>query len=426
MSAKIISLFLYLFLFIFVTPVTDARPLFSPNSGETKVSIGERINILLERMSPEEKIGQLFMVAGDGNLGELIHSYHLGGVVLFSRHTETIEQTLQMTQKIRRSSLIQPLIAIDQEGGRISRLSFATPVPSARALGHLDETALLLIGWIVGQELHELGFNLNFAPVLDVDTCDENPVIGSRSFSSDPHIVATLGTAYLRGLRSAGVAGTVKHFPGHGDTSTDSHLTLPVVNQSRDRLNSVELLPFTAATRSGAEVVMMAHVHYPALDPTKNLPASLSGPIITGILRKEMNYDGIIITDAMNMKAITDFTNSGQAALMAFQAGNDIILMPENLQEAYFSLLLAVRNGTITETRLNESVRRILRLKLTLPADTETPFDLLLSRANSSIGSHEHRLGLDSLMKGKLSPVESPTQARSKKGLFPDTESGIP
>ena len=357
-----------------------------------------QVDLILSRMTLEEKVGQLFIVAADGDLESIIRTYHPGGFILFSRHTPTILQTMQTTEKLRQSSELPVFVAIDQEGGRISRLPFAVSLPDARRLGTLPDESLQNLGNLVGQELHTLGFNINFAPVLDVDTCAENPVIGNRSFGQDPYTVARLGSAYIQGLRRAGIAATAKHFPGHGDTSTDSHLVLPVVEQSEDRLQTVELLPFRAALRAGVDMIMMAHVSYPSLDPTPNWPASLSQPIVTGLLRNELEFSGIIITDAMNMKAITGLKDPGQTAKIAFNAGVDIILMPEDLPTAYLSIVSAVQSGEIPLSRLNASVNRILALKLRLPQDRNRSFSARLKYALDTVGSNEHRLLLQQYM----------------------------
>jgi len=388
----------FLFLFTFIATILHSPIAFSAVTPTPLTSVQKplenRVDNIISRMTLEEKIGQLFIVAADGNLESIIRTYHPGGFILFSRHTSTILQTMQLTDELRQSAQIPVFIAIDQEGGRVSRLPFAVTVPDARRLGTLPEAALQNIGSLVGQELHALGFNINFAPVLDVDTRAENPVIGNRSFSQDPYTVARLGSAYIRGLRLAGIAAAAKHFPGHGDTSSDSHLVLPVVEQSEDRLQTVELLPFRAALRAGVDLIMMAHVSYPSLDPTPNWPASLSHPIVTDLLRNELEYSGIIITDAMNMKAITGLKDPGQTAKVAFNAGVDIILMPEDLPTAYLSILSAVQSGEIPLSRLNASLGRILALKLRLPQDQTQSFSARLKYALDTVGSNEHRLKL--------------------------------
>ena len=366
-----------------------------------KPSRERRISDVLSQMSPEEKIGQLFMVAPDGDVDQLISKYKVGGIVLFSRHIQSLQQSMNLIEQVRVSSgTIPPLVAVDQEGGRVTRIKFATPVPPARVLARLDAESIRRIGLMMGEELAALGFNVNFAPVLDVNTNPANPVIGDRSFGSDPATVSQLGLAYIDGLHAAGVAACVKHFPGHGDTRMDSHHMLPVVNRNAALLDSVELLPFREAVRSGVDMIMTAHVNYPALDPAPDLPATLSQPIVTDLLRGKLGYSGIIITDAMNMKAVTNHLPAGPAALAAFQAGVDIILMPDNLEEAYSAVLNAVQNDEVTQSRLDASVRRILDLKFALAENSsaDEPLGARLQKASAIVGSPQHRALMNGLL----------------------------
>ena len=379
-----------------------AAPLPASNTlSQTGLSRNDRIEAVLSKMSLEEKIGQIFLVAPDSNLEQLLQTYHVGGAILFARHSQGLQQTMELIEQVRLfSGAIPPFVAVDQEGGRVARLDFTTQVPSARDLSNLDENSLRHIGRILGNELAALGFNINFAPVLDVNTDPENPVIGDRSYGSDPATVSLLGQAYIAGLQEAGIAGCAKHFPGHGDTRSDSHLLLPVVTQNLERLESVELTPFRAAIKSGIELVMIAHVYYPALDPAPEKPATFSKRIVTGLLRETLGYSGLIITDAMNMKAITDSLSAGPAALAAFHAGVDIILMPENLDEAYTSVLSSVRVGDIPLARLDSSVRRILNLKLKLTENSNRneSFSTRLSYAAATVGSPQHRALMNKLL----------------------------
>lgn len=369
---------------------------------EKGLSRNDRIEATLSRMSLEEKIGQIFVIAPDDNFEQMLRTYHLGGVILFSRHSPNLQQTMELIEQVRLiAGAIPPFVAVDQEGGRVARLDFTTQVPSAHALSTLDEYSLRQIGILLGKELAALGFNINFAPVMDVNTDPENPVIGDRSFGSDPVTVSRLGPAYIAGLQESGIAGCAKHFPGHGDTRSDSHYLLPIVNQNLERLESVELAPFRAAITSGVELIMVAHVQYPALDPTPGWPATFSKPIITGILRNNMGYTGLITTDAMNMKAITDSMAAGPAAVAAFQAGVDILLMPDNLKDAYTALLSAVHSGDIPLSRLDSSVRRILNLKLKLTENSNRndSFNDRLNFAAATVGSSQHRALMHNLLR---------------------------
>ena len=341
------------------------------------------------------------MVAPDGNIEELIRNYHVGGIVLFDRHAPSLRQTMELIEQARQASgNIPPLIAVDQEGGRVARLKFATPIPSAAILASFGPQTMEEIAQLMGEELAVLGFNVNFAPVMDVHTDPANPVIGDRSFGSDPMTVSALGSAYITGLHKAGIAGTAKHFPGHGDTRSDSHYQLPIVNQPRERLETVELVPFRAAIAADVDMIMSAHVHYPALDPEAGLPATLSRTILTGLLREGLGYTGIIVTDAMNMKAIADTLPAGPAALTAFLAGADIILMPDDFVAAYEAILAAVRSGRISPARLDASLHRILTLKSTLMENKnrEESFAVRLRYAETIVGSRANAARLEALL----------------------------
>lgn len=389
-----------------VSAVTAKTPLPPPSPmGSQQPDIVDRTAEKLAQLSLEQKVGQLFMPAADGDIKALIQTYHLGGLILFSRHTPTMDDTLRLTKIAQESAPEIPLfIAVDQEGGRVSRLSFGTQLPAARSFSVLDPDALWRTGRLVGDELRALGFNVNFAPVLDVDTSEENPVIGSRSFSSDPDLVARLGSAYIRGLHAAGVASAAKHFPGHGDTRTDSHLVLPTVNQPVSRLKDIEIRPFKEAINAEVDFLMIAHVHYPAIDPTPNLPASLSPKIISQLLRTDLAFNGIIITDALNMRAVTDGFDSAQAAVTAVKAGVDVLLMPADLPSAYQAIIDAIRSGEIPESRINQSVMRVLKLKQKLQANN------LLQKALPNpeiVGSLLHRQKLENIFSTFESPYES-------------------
>ena len=395
-------IFILVVLFCLSSGPVAAIPATTGLAGENKHSLPDRVERHLARLTLEEKIGQLFIIAPDGEWEHQLRTFRPGGIVLFSRHTPTLAATMQMLERARILSSLPPLLAVDQEGGRVSRLPFATSLPAARKLSDLSSPAVKNLGMLVGRELRALGFNLNFAPVLDVDTRVGNPIIGDRSYSADPYEVARLGRAYIQGVHDAGIATSAKHFPGHGDTSADSHLVLPRVEQSGERLETVELLPFRAAIMAKTDSIMVAHVSYPAWDSRQNTPASLSRPIVTGILRNELGYTGLIITDAMNMKAVSSSFSPGVAAKAAFLAGVDIILMPENFPAAYSALLQAVRSGEIKVSRLDESIRRILTLKLQLPDDRNLPYPDRLRKAENLVGSAAHRQWLAQILSDAL------------------------
>lgn len=330
------------------------------------------IESLLARMTPEEKIGQLVMAVLPGTeLDEAqaarLRAGHYAGVVLFSRNITSVEQTLALTAAIHACRTVDglpPLIGVDQEGGRVRRLmAEATATPSAMALGATGDPALVeRIGHAVGLELGALGINTDFAPVADVNNNPLNPVIGTRSFGESPEQVTAMVLAFARGLRGAGIAGTVKHFPGHGDTHVDSHLDLPTIPHDLDRLRAVELAPFAAAIAAGIPLVMTTHIRFPALEPD-GLPATLSPRILHGLLREELGFEGVVISDAMVMKAIDDYYGIVAGSVQAIIAGHDVIEPLLHEDQIVAGLRDAVRDGRLPMAQVDGSVRRVLRLK---------------------------------------------------------------
>lgn len=333
-----------------------------------------------ERLTLEQKIGQMVMMGVPGTeagteAAALIREYNVGGIMFFAENVVTPAQvqrfTADLQQLARTSGAGWPLfISIDQEGGRVVRIKEGvTPLPSAMALGAAGSEQLAeKVGRIVGEELAALGINMNAAPVLDVNNNPHNPVIGTRSFGEDPHAVAKLGTAFMRGLQAAGLLAIGKHFPGHGDTDVDSHLALPTIAHARERLNEVELVPFRAAIDAGIDAVMSAHITFPTVDPTPGLPSTLSPRVLTGLLRGELGFGGLIVTDALEMSGITSQFSIPDAAVKAVLAGADIVLVAqskynEDGKRAVERLVQAVRDGIISEQRIDESVRRIAEAK---------------------------------------------------------------
>jgi len=301
-------------------------------------------------MTSREKIGQLFMVGFLGtsvttDLASFIKEYKPGGVILFSRNLESVEQMVELTNGLQACSPHSPLlISIDQEGGRVSRLPKGFTI--------FPPCGLLV------------GVNMNMAPVLDVNSNPDNPVIGDRAFGATPDVVCELGLATAAGLQDNKVVACGKHFPGHGDTNADSHKELPVVEASRERLETVELPPFRRAVEEGVVSLMTAHVLYRALDP--ELPATLSPTIITNFLRQEMRYDGVVLTDDLEMHAIIDHYGIEDAAVRAVLAGCDVLLICKDRDRevaAFGAVEQAVAAGTISVERLDLSAARIARLK---------------------------------------------------------------
>jgi len=323
-------------------------------------------------MTPREKIGQLFMIGFQGtsvtpDLASFIKEYRPGGVILFSRNLESVEQMVDLTNDLQACSRHSPLIiSIDQEGGRVSRLPKGfTIFPPCGLLGRCNSAELAYsAAATTAKELKAVGVNMNMAPVLDVNSNPENPVIGDRSFGTTPDIVCELGAATIAGLQENKVAACGKHFPGHGDTNADSHKELPVVEAGRDRLEALEFLPFRRAAQHGVASMMTAHVLYGALDP--ELPATLSPAIITDLLRRQLQYDGAVLTDDLEMHAIIDHYGVEDAAIRALLAGCDVLLICQDRNReiaAFEAVEKAMASGAISSERLDQSVARIARLK---------------------------------------------------------------
>lgn len=322
----------------------------------------------------EEKLWQLFYVApealtGGGavtsvsdSLRDGLENRPVGGVILFAQNIEDRDQVCELLDDIKASSAVPPFMGVDEEGGLVTRLSKKCGVTdngNMMDVKTVDEARK--IGERLGSELSELGFNMDFAPVADVLVNPDNTEIGKRSFGTDPTDVAAKVAAEVEGMQSKGVAATLKHFPGHGSAVTNSHDGTSVSRRSLDELYSAELVPFESGIEAGADFVMVSHLSLPNVTGDGK-PASLSEYVITQLLRNELGYGGIVITDALNMGAATVYT-ADEAAVMAVEAGADMLLMPENLETAYNGLLDAVKSGRISEERIDESVERIMSLK---------------------------------------------------------------
>lgn len=331
-------------------------------------------------MTTEEKAGQLFFLRPesltpqrgtvtkvDDTLLQNLQKYQVGGIILFSKNIQTPAQTQRLITQMQAVSGTGLFVGIDEEGGRVARIAgnpaFDVPVyPDMGILAQAGEGAVYDASFQIGTYLKAYGFNIDFAPVADVNTNPQNPVIGTRAFSSDPQQAAALVRTAVRGFHKGGMLCTLKHFPGHGDTAADSHLGSVSIDRTLEQLEQCEWLPFKAGIAAGADMVMVGHIT--ALQATgEALPASLSPKMVTGVLRERLRYEGVIITDGMEMKAITQPYSSGEAAVMALEAGVDILLCPLDFEAAYASVLQAIRTGRISEKRLNQSVLRILKLK---------------------------------------------------------------
>lgn len=308
-----------------------------------------------------------------GEVRKLVQHYHIGGVILFNRSIESPAQlrvltgSLQELAKSGNEDWVPLLIAVDQEGGsNIHVKEGITLTPGNMAMGAAgDAEGVYRMARISGKELRALGINVNYAPDMDVNNNPMNPVIGIRSYGEDPHLVARLGAAAIRGYQESGIAATAKHFPGHGDTRTDSHLDLPVIPYSMERLEKLELIPFKAAIEAGVDLMMTAHIVFSELEP-EGVPATLSNRVVTGLLREKLQYDGVITTDCLEMKAIHDNYGTAEGAVRAIEAGVDMVLVSHTFTEqvkAIEAIIQAVRTGRISEERINRSLGRILNMK---------------------------------------------------------------
>ena len=329
----------------------------------------------LPPLTLHQKIGQMLLLGWQtaAHADALVMELSAGGVILMGRSIGTPAETsaqIAQLQALARTCFLPPLfVAVDQEGGRVQRLGPpGYPArPSARAVGQSADPAALArrTASSIGLELKSLGFNWDFAPVLDVDSNPQNPVIGDRAYSADPAAVAALGVAAVSGFQAdAGILACGKHFPGHGDTETDSHFALPTIRRSRAALEAVEMVPFRAAIDNGLAAVMTAHILFPALDP--HLPATLSPPILTGLLRRELGFQGLIITDDLEMRGVAGGWGAPEAAVLAVLAGADILLCChewETQQAVHAALTDAVQTGRVTEDRLDQSLTRIAAAK---------------------------------------------------------------
>ena len=356
------------------------------------------VNALLSSMTTEEKLAQMIMpavryfggkpvTALNASLSAMLGKHAFAGVILFAQSLQSAGQTARLTDALQRanakSGRTQLLICTDQEGGKITRLGTGTQTPGNMALGAIgDPQAAREAAGIIGAELAAIGVNVNFGPVVDVNSEPANPVIGVRSFSDRPALAAAMGRGYVRGLQDQGIVSALKHFPGHGDTGTDSHTGLPTINKDLNELTYTDLVPFAAAIDEGAQMVMTAHIQFPKIETKTavskstgariSLPATLSKTMITDVLRGRMGFEGVVITDAMGMDAIADHFSVLEASKLAINAGVDILLMPVDVgsdagiaaQETYLKNLASMaQRGEISMDAVNAAVRRILRLK---------------------------------------------------------------
>jgi len=349
---------------------------------ETQVSAeAQKAQAMLESMTDGEKVWQLFVAtpesvtgvgtvvrAGDATKTAL-EEKPVGGLIYFSKNLQDSAQTKEMIRNSQSYAKTAMLIGVDEEGGTVSRVGSnsamgTTSFQNMASYGAAGDTAAVYdIGKTIGTDLTGLGFNLDFAPVADVVTNPNNTEIGSRSFSSDPETAAKMVGSIVSGFQDSGILCTLKHFPGHGGTSTDSHKGLSVTTRTLEEMRASEFLPFKAGIEAGAPMVMVGHLSAEQLNGGKDTPSDLSKAVVTDLLRVELGFQGVVITDAQDMGAITDYYSPAEAAVGALQAGVDLILMPADLQAAYDGVMAAVQSGELTQARIDESVLRVLTMK---------------------------------------------------------------
>lgn len=356
------------------SPSSEPPP--SPSSSASASPETNDIEHTIAAMTLKQKIGQLLLVGVEGTTvsektKQLLKQTHAGGVILFKGNLASLTSSARLINGLKAanaedSGAIPLLVSVDQEGGRVSRLpkSFVEMPSNAEVGAANDPNLTKQMGGLIAKQLSLLGFNVDFAPVLDINSNPNNPVIGNRSFGDNAALVAKHGLAEMKGIQSGGIIPVVKHFPGHGDTSVDSHVDLPVVNKTAGQLAKFEWVPFKSAIKSDADAVMVAHILYPRIDP--DAPASFSKIIIHDQLRGKLGFQGVVFTDDLTMGAIAKNYGIGEAAVRAIQAGGDIVLVGhgyDNGKLVFDKLVQSVRDGKLTESRVDESVTRILKLK---------------------------------------------------------------
>jgi len=387
-------------------------------------------------MSVEEKVGQLFMIWTRAEflnvnspayleLRDTMNRYHVGSFAMTVRYEPPFLYKNQpyeaavLLNRLQTDSRLPLLVAADFELGVSNRLNGATVFPNAMAIGATGNLKYAEdFGRITAEEARAIGVHWNFFPVADVNSNPDNPIINTRSFGENPREVGDFVAAYIRGAHSAGMLVTAKHFPGHGDTATDSHLGLAQVTGDRARLDAVELPPFRQAIRAGVDAVMVAHVTVPALDPDPNRVATVSPAIVSGLLKQQLDFRGLVTTDALDMAGLTRLyaTDIGREAVDAFKAGNDILLIPPDLDRAYRAVVAAVASGEISESRLDQSVEKILKAKASLGLDKARRVDV--SALDRTVGSPEH------LTAGQQMADDAITLVRQNSGLLPFRKTG--
>lgn len=373
------NIFTYFFILFFANLSAQYFPKNAPKNLEQKAE--KYADSLYQQLSLDEKIGQLYIVALYNNRGDeeiqkirnLVEKEKIGGLILMQ---DDVEKHIALLNEFQEKSRVKMMIGIDGEWGLFQRFPVAHKFPWAMTLSAIQDNSLIYeMTSKIAEDCKRMGIYWDFAPVVDVNTNPSNPIIGNRSFGSDVNNVIAKALAYSQGLQDNGVLASMKHFPGHGDTDTDSHLDLPVVSHNLDRLNDVELAPFKALMDKKIGGVMVAHLYVPTLEKQSGIPASLSYEIITNLLKNTYQYKGLVITDALNMNAVAKKFSAGEIDLRAFKAGNDILLFSQDVPNGKALIKSAIEKGEISENRLAESVKKILKTKFLLGLQNSKPIN---------------------------------------------------
>ena len=410
--------YLYFILFsLFSTSLFSQSSLVTRDYENQKIWVDSVYNSL----TIDQKIGQLFTIwvaTKEGpermdEIADIIKTNHLGGLI-FS--LGNVKDQAIATNRFQSISKVPLLIGMDAEWGIGMRLDDAFSFPFNMTLGAIENNKLIYeVGERIGVHSKRLGVHINFAPVVDINTNPNNPVIGSRSFGENKFNVTNKSIAYLKGMQSQGIMGSAKHFPGHGDTSQDSHKTLPTINFDSKRINDVELYPFKELIKNNLSSVMVAHMEVPSLENKPKLPSTLSKTIVTKILKKKLKFDGLIITDAMDMKGVVDFNKSESADVAALLAGNDLLLMPDDLDQSTLSIKKALNEGVLTTQRLSQSVKKILMAKY--KAGLNNNSTVTLENLRQDLNSEKDKALLDQLTKESITVIKNESQIVPIKNL---------
>lgn len=408
-----------LFIVALISPKLNAQYQPKNTTADDLKKAKQWVDKTYRNLSQDEKLGQLFIVALYTNKGEdyisqirnIVTNDKIGGLILMQ---DDAAREINLVNEFQQKSKVPLMIGMDAEWGLFQRIATAHKFPWAMTLGAIqDKNLVYQMSAKIAEDCHRMGINWDFAPVVDVNTNPNNPIIGNRSFGSEVNNVISSALSYSNGLQDNNILAAIKHFPGHGDTSTDSHLDLPLVSHNTDRLNTVELAPFKALMDKGIGGVMVAHLYVPSLESGKGIPASVSKNIITGLLKDKLGYKGLIITDALNMGAVANKYKPGELDALAFKAGNDIMLFSQGVSEGKKLIQKAIDKGEIPQSRVEESVKKILLTKYFLGLTQYTPKNP--ENINADLNNDSHKTLVQNLYANAL------TLLKDEKKLLPLT-----